>query len=156
MVWVYGNSPSTSTEDGRRDAVRVLVGDTNTNDQQITDEEIFFALNENSKNVYFAAAQAARMVASHYARLVDAKFEGVSTDYHQRQEHYRKLAVVLDQQAKSKGGALGVPAAGGIRVDQVEGAKKDSNRVRSSFRRGQFSYPGADLNEDDDWYDYHN
>ena len=154
MVWVYNNSPSTSTVDGRRDAVRVLVGDTNVDDQQITDEEIFFALNENSKNVYFAAAQAARMVASYYARLVDTDFEGISAEYHQRQEHYRKLAVALDQQAKSKGGALGVPAAGGIRVDQVEDTREDSNRVRSSFRRGQFSYPGTDVNEGGGRYDY--
>lgn len=150
MTWFYGNSPSTSTDDGRRDSVRVLIGDTDSSDQQITDEEILFALTENSKNVYFAAAQSARMIASKYARLVNVEFEGVSTDYHQRQDHYQKLALVLDQDAKSKGGALGSPVAGGIRVDQVEGAQEDSSRVHSSFKKGQFDHYGIDHNRNTD------
>jgi len=150
MTWTYGGTPGTDTADKRRDAVRVLVGDTNTNDQQITDEEIVFTLSSNSNNVYFAAAQTARMIMGLYSRRVDSDFEGVSADYSDRIEHYRRLAISLDAQAKSKGGALGTPKAGGVSIDAMDQAEEDSDRPDPSFKRNQFKNP-PDTNYNDYW-----
>jgi hypothetical protein len=150
MTWTYDGTPGTDTAAKRRDAVRVLVGDTDTNDQQIQDEEIEFALSQNSKNVYFAAAQTARMIMGLYSRRVDSDLEGVSADYSDRIEHYRRLAVALDKQAKSKGGALGTPKAGGISIDAMESAKDDSDRPDPAFKRNQFKNP-PDTTYDDYW-----
>jgi len=49
MTWTYGGAPGTTTSATRRDAVRLLVGDTDTTDQQITDEEIAFGLSQASE-----------------------------------------------------------------------------------------------------------
>ena len=40
MTWTYGGAPGTTSSATRRDAVRLLVGDTDTTDQQVSDEEI--------------------------------------------------------------------------------------------------------------------
>ena len=56
MAWTYGNDPiSGGTAAQKRDAVRFLTQDTDTNRQLATDEEVTFALAE-EHNVYTAAA----------------------------------------------------------------------------------------------------
>ena len=55
MTWTYGNDPTNSS----RDAVRYLVGDTDSNLAFVTDEEIAWALSQNSNNAYAAAAAVA-------------------------------------------------------------------------------------------------
>jgi len=75
---------STDTAAGRLNAVRLLVGDTDTTDQQIQDEEITFALSQNGNNVYLTASWVARSIAAKYARLVDTDLDG------QLAESYRK------------------------------------------------------------------
>lgn len=153
MTWTYSSSPDTGTADGRRDAVRLLVGDTDTNDQQIQDEEISFALSEANDNVYRAAAQVARFIAGLYARRVDTSFDSLDTSYAQRQEHYHKLAEKLDRMAKRKGG-LGMPSAGGISVSDMDSVEDDSDRVEPAFRRNQFRNP-PDTDDVDSWWKYH-
>ena len=52
MAWSYdATNLGTSTVAERLNSVRLLVGDTDTNDQQVQNEEIIFALNQTSDNV---------------------------------------------------------------------------------------------------------
>ena len=72
MAWSYDPTDlDKDTASGRLNTVRLLVGDTDTSDQQAQNEEITFALSETNNNVYYAASWVARTVASQYARKVN-------------------------------------------------------------------------------------
>ncbi len=138
MTFTYSQNPGNSTAQQRKDAVRILVGDTDENDQQIQDEEIVFALSQTSNNVYSAGALVCRLIAAKYARLVDTTVDetGIRARYDQRQKSYRDLAKELDSQARTLGtsGGLGIPVAGGITYDDVRSVVDDNNRVQPVFR----------------------
>ena len=152
MTWTYGGTPGTATAAERRDAVRLLIGDTDTNDQQVPDEEITFALAQASDDVYGAAAVMARTLAAKYARLVDVSFDSVRTAYSQRREQYLVLAQQMEVEAKKRGlGGLGLPGAGGISIDTIEGVRQQTDRPSSAFRMGMFDNPPGVPGSDDDY-----
>jgi hypothetical protein len=142
MTWTYGGAPGTTTSATRRDAVRLLVGDTDTTDQQVTDEEIAFALSQTSDDIYNAGALMCRTIAGKYSRLVDTSIESVSSSYSQRAKQYSELAVRLVKEGKRLGSVgLGVPVAGGMSISEMQGVEDDTDRVPSAFRVDQFSNP---------------
>lgn len=138
MAWTYTNNPAAVP----RDAVRLLVGDTDTTDQKVTDEGIAFFLAQTGNDTYLAAALAARSIAAGFATDVDTKFESVSSSYSQLSDNYYKLAVRLEAQAKKFGSkGLGVPAAGGITYSDIDANDLDSDRVQPKFKQDQFANP---------------
>jgi hypothetical protein len=157
MAWTYSATPGTSTADERRDSVRLLVGDTDTNDQQLQDAEIAFFLAQTNDAIYAAAAQAARTLAAKYARLVDTSVESVRVQYSKRREQYDAIAVQMERLDKKFGAGLGTPLAGGISISEMDSADDDSDRPRPRFERGMFNAPGdADDGRDvDSWWEYH-
>lgn len=139
MTWTYDGMPGSSTADERRDAVRLLIGDTDSTDEKLTDEEIAYALAQTSNETYTAAAICARAVAGKYANLTDTDFEGVSDKFSQRQAHYLKLATQLERQAKTYGSkGLGVPLVGGVTISGIKAADDLSDRVKPVFDRDEF------------------
>lgn len=149
MTWSYDEtSLGTSTASERLNSVRFLVGDTDTNDQQVQNEEITFALNQNGDNIYYSASFVARTIASKYARYVDTDLDGqLSESYSDLQEHYKSLANTLDYQGKKAGGGLGM-SAGGISEAQRKVVEDLGDRVKPSFRRDQFLYDNGDYDKD--------
>ena len=91
MSWTYSGDPSTSD----RDAVRFLVGDTDEDDQQLSDSEIEYILSENSNDPYGAAVQGAEALAAKYARQMDKRVGQLWIMAEARFEHYRLLAEQL-------------------------------------------------------------
>jgi len=143
MAWSYDETDlNTATDSGRLNTVRLMIGDTDTNDQQLQDEEIEFALSENGDNVYNASSFACRLLATKYSRLVDTQLDGVLEAYYsQRVEHYRKLSTELSNTGKIRGGrGLGV-YAGGINSTVVEATRKLTNRVQPAFHKDKYSNP---------------
>jgi hypothetical protein len=142
MTWTYGGAPGTTTSATRRDAVRLLVGDTDTTDQQVSDEEIAFALSQTSDDIYNGGALICRALAGTYSRLVDTSIESVSSSYSQRAAQYSELAARLVKEGKRFGSVgLGVPVAGGMSISEMESVEDDLDRVPSAFRVDQFSNP---------------
>ena len=65
MAWSYDPTDlDTTTASGRLNTVRLLIGDTDTVDQQVQNEEITFALSENGNNVYYSGAWVARVISA--------------------------------------------------------------------------------------------
>ena len=130
MAWAYSGNPSSSD----KDAVRFLVGDTNTADQLVTDEEITWALTEGG--VYYAAATVARSIAASFSRRVD--FE-VSKDlkvfYAKAAGNYNTLA---DKYAAKASRVSAMPYAGGISVSDKETQEADTDRVEPVFSKTDF------------------
>jgi len=155
VSWSYSETNlDTTTAAGRLNSVRLLIGDTNTNDQQLQDEEIQFALSQNNDNIYFSAAWSSRVIANKYSRQVDIDLDGqLSAKYSDLARNYLKLAESLEYQGKKSGAKVGV-AAGGISRSEMESVRTNTDRVNPSFRRDQFDNPPDDSSKY--YYDSYN
>ena len=142
MAWSYDPSDlDTTTASGRLNTVRLLVGDTDTQDQQVQNEEITFGLSQNSDDVYYTAAWVARTISSQYARRVTTSLDGaLKSDYSDLMKHYSSLADSLEYQGKTTGAAVGV-LAGGLTKSRVDAVRANTNRIEGSFRRDRFKNP---------------
>lgn len=142
MSWSYDPTDlNTTTASGRLNTVRLLIGDTDSSDQQAQNEEIMFSLAQNGDSTYYAGAWTCRSLASKFARLVTTKLDGALTaNYSDLMQHYQQMADNLEYQGKTAGAALGV-RAGGITKTSIELARLDTNRIEGSFRRDQFKNP---------------
>lgn len=142
MAWSYDPTDlDTNTASGRLNTVRLLIGDTETLDQQVQNEEIMFALSENGDNIYYAAAWSARNIASKYSRKVNTSLDGaLKADYSDLAKQYKVLADDLEYQGKTSGAVIGV-LAGGITKSGVEAVRANTNRIEGSFRRDRFKNP---------------
>ena len=142
MAWSYDVTDlDTSTASGRLNTVRLLIGDTDTLDQQVQNEEIIFALSESGDNVYYAAAWAARAISSKYSRRVTTQLDGaLSANYSDLAKQYKSLADDLEYQGKTSGAVIGV-LAGGITKSQIQAVRANTNRIEGSFRRDRFKNP---------------
>jgi len=142
MAWTYNAADlNTTTPSGRLNTVRLLVGDTDTTDQQVQNEEITFSLAENNDNTYLSAAWIARAISSKYARLVTTKLDGaLSADYSDLAKQYQGLADQLEYRGKTDGASIGV-LAGGLTKSGIEAVRANTNRIEGSFRRDRFKNP---------------
>lgn len=140
MAWTYEpDDLDTTTSLGRLYTVRLLVGDTDSTAQQMSDEEINFALSQNSDRVYSAAVYICRVLAAKYTRKVDTQLDGaLEAKYSTLARQYNLLATQLAQLGRTaSGGALGV-SGGGISVVAVELADANTDRVKPAFNKDQF------------------
>ncbi len=132
MSWSYSGDPSSSD----KDAVRFLIGDTDTNNQLLQDEEINYLLTTQG-SVYAAAAEAAMSIAAKFARLADQTVGDLRISYSQRAEAYKALADSLSRRGDLK---FVEPYAGGISKSDKESVELDTDRVEPAFERGQFDF----------------
>lgn len=143
MTWTYSGDPATSD----RDSVRFLVGDTDTTDQLVKDEEIDWVLSLQAV-LNFAASAVAETIAAGFARLADTKNRSLSVAASQRMAHYKKLAENL-----RAGGAGSLPwgdgstaivaemFVGGLSIADKDAFFDDADAVQPSFHRGQDDNP---------------
>lgn len=143
MAFTYGNAPSSDTATGRRDAVRLLIGDADDTDFRVTDEEIAFYLSETSDDVYAASIVACRALAARYAGLGDTSIDGVTIRYSEIAKNYTALATRLEKQAKESGSlkSAGIPQFGGTSESDMRSADEDTDRVKPYVRHRQFTNP---------------
>lgn len=145
MSWSYDpNTLNTTTSAGRLNTVRLLVGDTDTTDQLVQNEEITFALSQTGDNVYYAAVWTCRAIAAKFSRMVTTQLDGaLSANYSDKAKQYNQLAVQIEAQGKKTSGkSLGV-YGGGISVVAVEAVREDSDRVKPAFTIDKFDNSGA-------------
>lgn len=119
--------------------IRWLVGDTSTNDQQVQNEEITFALGQ-EPDIYNAAALVADGIAAKYARRVDKSVGDLSLADSQKQTHYAGLALRFRAQAGRRSATI---YAGGISVSDKQTTEADSDRVVPQFRMGMTDNPNV-------------
>lgn len=140
MSWSYSGDPSSSDSD----QVRFIIGDTNTDDQLVSDEEIAWSLTQGS--IYNAAAICARSIAASFSRFADKSVDDLKISYSQKSAQYSKLADNLESKDAHK--SLGV-YAGGISVADKQSNEENTDRVSPSFTRGITDNPSLN-NQDDD------
>lgn len=137
MAWTYSNDPSSSP----KDAVRFLVGDIDTDDQLIGDEEINYIVEE-FDDVYTAAGSVAETLAAKFAREVTHSGDGLSYSGNQLYQHYTDLAERLRRLAARRRRSGAGPYVGGISHRERELADMDSDKIPTSFRSRMHDHPG--------------
>ena len=139
MTWTYGGDPAANA----RDAIRFLIGDTDTTDQLLTDEEIAWVNTESSGTstgttaLYDAAYRCCLTIASKLAREADKQIGDLSVSMSQRAKAYREQAASLKELSGREGG-VPIPYAGGITISDKEVDEENSDLFRSWFSSGQF------------------
>ena len=123
MAWSYDPTDlDTTTASGRLNTVRLLIGDTDTVDQQV-----------------------ARAIASKCSRKVNTSLDGaLKADYSDLAKQYRTLADDLEYQGKTNGSGSSVGIgvlAGGITKTGIETVRENTDRIEGSFRRDRFKNP---------------
>lgn len=146
MAWTYDETNLvTTTAAGRLNVVRLLIGDTDTNDQLIKNEEITFALAQANDNVYFAASWSARTISAQFARRVTTKMDGaLSANYSDLAKQYKALSDDLREQGQKYSMTSASLKAGGISNAAIDAAQALTDRPSASFSKGQFDNPPND------------
>lgn len=140
MAWTYGADPANSN----RDAVRLLIGDTDTTDQQLQDSEIEYFLGlfgvTGDGRVVPAAIRCCEALAAKFARQVDTTNQGLSVGASKRSEHYRKLADDLRDLETSVAEVF----LGGNTYTEAKLMDDNTDLIPPSFRRGQDDFVRVD------------
>lgn len=136
MTWSYSGNP----KDNNKDAVRFLVGDTDSDEELIQDEEILFIL-DTETNIYRAAANVAESIAAMFSRKADVSIGDYSESLSQQADNYLKLAERLRKTARKNIQFKGIPFAGGISKTDKEITQKDTDRVKPAFKRNLQNHP---------------
>ena len=139
MAWTYGGDPSANA----RDAIRFLIGDTDTNDQLLNDDEIAWVNNQLTGSdtattaLYNAAYRCCLLIASKFSRLADQAVGDMRVSMRQKAKAYREQADSMLLLA-GREGSVPTPYAGGITISDKESDWDNSDLVRAGFRKGQF------------------
>lgn len=133
MVATYDREISTP-----KDEVRLLIGDRDTLNAQLSDEEITWFLSD-EPNPLNAAINACDAIASSYGRQSDLTVGAVKMSNSQLQKSYEAIADRL----RAKINALGIPPfVGGQSRSEKWSRRENADLVQPVFRRGLDSGPG--------------
>ena len=141
MAWTYDPSLlGTTTATGRLHSVRLLIGDTESTDTQVEDEEVAFALAQSGDDIYDAGYFLCRILAAKYARLVDTALDkGLSEKNDNLSKKYTQLSDSIKAVGRSVKAGIGGVSGGGISITAMQLANSNADRVQSQFTTGQFT-----------------
>lgn len=123
MTFTFNEDLSTD-----KDLVRFQLGDTDSEDQLISDEMIAALLTKEG-SVNGAAISACRYLIAKFSREVDSSIESISVSASQKVAQFKNL--VLDLQ-RNRGGGLAVATTGITRTQIAEG-REDTDRIPPAF-----------------------
>jgi hypothetical protein len=136
VAFTYGADPANSD----RDAVRLLIGDTDSADQLLQDSEVDYFLGlfgtSGSARVRPAAIRSCDAIAAKFARQVDTTNQGLSVGASKRMEHYQALASEL----RAQQGTEATVFLGGSSYSEAQTLDQNSDLIPPAFRRGQDDY----------------
>lgn len=134
-TWTYGGDPQNNSTD----AIRFLIGDTESGDRQVTDQEIGYMLAQ-YPNSYECAARICKALAAKYARCIDKSVGPLSRSFSQKFQHYSELADSLMDQFSSGGEGVGIWGSGWRIADDE--AMEANTEIRPLFsNRGDMDNP---------------
>lgn len=115
--------------------IRRKIGDTNSADPILSDEEIEQVIAERPGSVSDQAVECIRNAIAKWSRDVDRSNLGMSATRSQKVQHLRDLLVEM----KGQVAATAAPLVGGISIARRDELRDDSDFVGAAFRRGQHS-----------------
>ncbi len=140
MAWTYTNDPTNVP----LDELRLLVGDIDGGDPQLTDEEMLYYLTDDGSTLGAAIAAVQGLIAL-FARKVDKASGDLRLSYSQRKDNYEGL---LNQLQRKMSTRHATPVAGGLSKARKKTVEQDTDRVAPAIVRDQFTYPGTEAGND--------
>ena len=140
MTWTYAGDPALDA----LSAIRFVMGDTDTNDQLINDEEINWTnvqvsgTSTSTDSIYEVAMRCCLAVAAKFARLADQSIGDFKVSLSQKAVAMRAQADAIKNELVVREGGVPTPYAGGISISDKDIDELDSDRVDPSFAMGQF------------------
>lgn len=131
MTWTY-NAADLSTDLAK---VRRNIGDTNTNDQGLSDEEINSFLVDDGLSLDSATLRAAQALYAKWVRDVDRSNLGMSANRSQKLQHLMDL---IDKYLAPRVRRRATPFLGGVSVSGKEDIESDEDYIQPGIKRGQF------------------
>ena len=128
MSWSYSGDPSSSA----KDAVRFLIGDTDTCDQLLQDAEIQYLLNFYQQAPMNTAIRACEAIMTKFSRQANESVGQVKIDFNQKYKAYRDMQRELQRRLATEDM---VPYAGGISVSDIKTKEADSDVPKPDFRK---------------------
>ena len=144
MTWTYAGDPSATS----LASIRFLIGDTDTTDQLLSDEEINYLIVEEGAS-YKTASFACRAIAAKFARLMQRNIGGLGADFSAKFRQYSELADALTEKNDAQPVSL---YASGWKISAKEVIDSDTDRENIFGRKGGMDNPRA--NAVDDYYPY--
>ena len=132
MTWSYDGDPANSD----LDAVRREIGDTNTNDQLLSNEEVNFALDQEGDSITAASARCCEWLMREFAKQADKTIGQLNITLSQKSIRYEAMATKLRK--KGIKSAL-APYAGGLSETERDIDEADTNLVQPIFTKDIFS-----------------
>lgn len=126
----YTGSPATSATD----RIRLIIGDTDIDEEGLTDEVVQYAI-DNATSEPRAAIECLKFLVAQYANRVTEKVGGLFTKESEKFEQYKRL---LDLYTKDPSTALivfGSYASGISKQDIIDNANNLDNEVNTSTLR---------------------
>ncbi len=139
MAWTY-NTSVLNTDPMTQ--VRFLVGDTDTTDQLVQDEEINFILTQEA-GTYRSAAQVCIGIAAKFGRQAQRTVGSLSISANQKHEQYKALAQDLRRRANLSTTFY----AGGLTQSGKDSVNSDDDRVVPFATKDMHTPPGNTPNE---------
>lgn len=140
MTWSYSGNPASS----QKDAVRFLIGDTDTTRQLATDEEIAWSLTE-QPNTYQAAALVCLSLASKFSKSGTVKVGDVTCSGTELAAQFTQRARELERKAAAQ---AALPFVGGRSLQGKADLREDPDSTQPSFAIGQDDHPDTSGNQD--------
>lgn len=127
MSWSYSGDPSTRDED----AIRFEIGDTDEDDQLLSDEEIAYAISIAGTGLA-GAAYCCEVLARKFSREADFTLGPLSIKAGQRAETFGAMAKELKAKATTLSSGNGMYVGG---IDPADAAK-DTGLIQPAFKVG--------------------
>ena len=148
MTWTYDPTDLSTS----RAQVRFRCGDTNTNEQLLTDEEIAYILSVQDA-ILLAAAQACDAIWAKLSRETDRSNLGMSSSRSQQVQHYKDLAKQLRDEHKATEGDRAPVVGGtftGISKNERDSLRQDTDYIRPRAETDLWDNPGINHDDRDD------
>lgn len=130
MTWTYDSS-DISTDLAK---VRTEIGDTNSSDQGLSDEQIQYFIDMSPSALSGATFRAARALYAKWVRDVDRSNIGMSVQRSQKLQHLMDLMKEL----KASRIAMAAPKIGGVSQSSKDSLTDDGDLVSPAIQRRQF------------------
>lgn len=146
MTWTYSGNPANS----QLDEVRFIIGDTDTTDQLLANEEINYMIAEYGSSLR-TASECARAIAAKFARLMSRSIGGLSADFSAKYRQYLELAESLQNNEQTVPVSLYIS---GYTKSAKEAVELEEDRETTFARKGDMDNPRANAVNDYYPYDY--
>jgi hypothetical protein len=128
------------------DAIRLILGDTDTTNYLLTDSELNYFLTQENNNIYYAGHHAASAIAGKFSRLADKSLGPLSISLSQKAANYRQLSKDLYDHAIYDVNIAPTPFSG--TSETGDRLNTDDLAVPPLFKRGDFDNPIVGSGED--------